>query len=157
MHDGASTSRLANKGDTRGVAAKEGDVVVDPLDSEALVVEAGLRDEAGGGLYGGAREPAEGAEAIVDGDEDDAFGLVVLGGLDQTAGVAAVVGVFVACCVAAAVDPTATSVKFFYFILAQLTIVVLALLASHSYSPLATLLCQTWFSAQSHPRKDNPL
>jgi hypothetical protein len=76
MQNRRATARLSHDRDVVLSPAEEVDVVLDPLEGEALVEEGDVGVAVG--EDGGAIEPAEGAEAVVEGDEDE---VLVEGGL----------------------------------------------------------------------------
>jgi hypothetical protein len=63
VHDGAAAGRLAEDGDAVRVAAELGNVFLNPLESQALVMQAGVGGAVG--LEGWPAEPAESSETVV--------------------------------------------------------------------------------------------
>lgn len=85
------------------------DVVLNPVQGEALVEETGVR-HAALRLERRTTEEAEGPEAVVESDVDDAVAAILLADLDQTCRVAAVVVVLLTGRESTTVDPAPPSV-----------------------------------------------
>ncbi len=94
MHDGEGAGALAEQRDVIGIAAEGGDIALDPPEGQALVLEGHVA----GRLGRLQAEEAEGAEAIVERDDEDVAVVgQVLGAVEELAAGAADVR--------AAVDP----------------------------------------------------
>ena len=76
-HDGASAGGFAGDGDVSWVAAKLGDVGLNPLECEALIEDAGIGNAVAAELVRG--EEAESTEAVLNCDADK----VVVVGVDD--------------------------------------------------------------------------
>ena len=77
---GHSPSRLSHYGDVAVVPSKGSDVLLDPLQGQDLVVEAHVARD----LVALQGEEAEGAQAIVDGDQDHALIQEVVWSIEPT-------------------------------------------------------------------------
>jgi hypothetical protein len=87
VYDTPTPRRFAYDGDVTPIPTEEVRIFRCPLDREALVVQPGIADAAGG-FERRARKKPQRAETVVDLDEDDALAAAGLAGLDQAAGVA---------------------------------------------------------------------
>lgn len=63
---GKRSSRFTEKGDPLWIAAKLGNILLDPLEGKNLVVETLVT----GCIFGSSVKESEGVESVVDGDDD---------------------------------------------------------------------------------------